>query len=182
MAADLERAKRLYPSIDMDDRMWAAFFDTPAGEHAMGRIIGDIYDEILRQEERERGVRRIGRRPRPEPVPLAEVYARVFPPRFSNVPFGQALRDLLAQRKISQRAFAAKVPVNNGTLSRFINGVWTPDLAMMERIAAVAGVPPSSFPEYRAAYLTKVLGDFLAARPHVSTGLYRQLDDGVRAA
>jgi hypothetical protein len=52
----------------------------------MGRIIYDIYDELMSREEREHGKRRIGRRPARSARPLADLMAVVRPEEFTNEP------------------------------------------------------------------------------------------------
>ena len=176
--ANLERAKELYPSTyTMGEREWVKFFDTPQGFAAMGAIIGDIFDEVKAEEEKEAGVKRMGRRPG-RSASLAEVYATVFPAAYSMDPFPTALVKLLNGR--SQRAFAAKIPCNQSTLSRLLSGEWKPDLSMMESIAAAAKVAPSFFMEWRAMYVGQVITETLLNRPNLSITHLRQVN-GSRA-
>lgn len=162
--ADLERAKELYPSTQMGEQEWLVFFSTPAGFAAMGQIIGDIFDEVKAEEEKEAGVKRMGRRPR-RTASLAEVYATVFPAPYTVDPFPEALIKLLNGR--SQRAFAMKVPCNQSTLSRLISGEWKPDLIMLERIALAAKVAPAFFVEWRAMYVGQLITQVLTRHPNL---------------
>ncbi len=173
--ADLERAKELYPSCAMGVEEWNTFFGTPAGLKAMGRILYDIYDELMSKEEREAGQRRIGRRPARSAVPLATLMTVVRPEEFSNEPLPQALTRLLRGR--SQTMFARKVPCSQSHLSRILAGECPPDLDMIERLSAAAGVQPWHFPEWRAAYLSALIGEVLLESPHLGITAIK----GVRA-
>jgi transcriptional regulator with XRE-family HTH domain len=163
--ADLDRARQLYPSCNMGVEEWVTFFGTAPGLHAMGRILYDIYDEIMSREEREAGQRRIGRRPARSAVPLTQVMAVVRPEEFSTDPFPQALYKLLRGR--SQRAFARKIPISQPYLSRLLSGEREPELELMESIAAAAGVNPWHFPEWRAQYLGQLITEVLTESPHL---------------
>lgn len=173
--ADFERAKALYPSTQMDDKAWMEFFDSPAGEHALGRILGDIYDFVKAVEEREAGIHRVGRRPRRDGS-LEDVYKTVFPTPYTMDPFVTAMETLLAGR--SQRAFAPKVPMSQTDLSRLLRGVMAPDITLLERIAAAAKVHPSYFVEWRAMYVSSMVERALMARPNIGVRAYRTLRDG----
>jgi transcriptional regulator with XRE-family HTH domain len=163
--ADLERAKELYPSCHMGMEEWTNFFGTAAGLRAMGRILYDIYDELMSKEEREAGKRRIGRRPARSAVPLSVLMTVVRPEEFSNDPLPEALRKLLRGR--SQRAFARKVPCSQPYLCRVLTGERPPDLEMIERLAQAAGVQPWHFPEWRAQYLGALITEVLQESPHL---------------
>src|SRR3954471_14766008 len=172
--ADLARAKALYPSTtQMGFEEWVSFFDTPEGFKALGRILYDIYDEVLTQAERDRGVRQMGRRPVREGVSLEDVFDVVFPQPFTNDPFVESLPKLLAGR--SQRAFCQRVPCNQATLSRLMTGRLTPDRLMLERIAEAARVSPSYFVEWRALYLGDMITSVMLQRPNVSVGSLQRL-------
>lgn len=178
--ADLERAKSMYPSTYlMGEKEWLTFFDTPQGFAAMGAIIGDIFDEVKAEEEKEAGVKRMGRRPG-RSASLSEVYATVFPAPYSMDPFPEALTKLLNGR--SQRAFAAKVPCNQSTMSRLLSGEWKPDIPMMESIAVAAKVSPAFFLEWRAMYVGQLITSTLMARPHLSITHLRTVNGSKRAA
>lgn len=176
--ADFETAKAQYPSVHLDDTYWKTFFDTPEGFAAMGKLIGDIYDEVLAQEEREAGVRSLGRRPARRAVSLDEVFNKVFGRPYSMDEFPKALAELLQGR--SQRQFAAKIPCNQSTLSRLASGSVKPDMLMMERIAAAAKVPPFYFKEWRAQYLSSLVEKVLLEKPHLGVTAYRNIHKSKR--
>lgn len=176
--ADLEGAKQLYPSCDMGAAAWMQFFGTPPGLQAMGKILYDIYDEVKSTEERNAGIRRIGRRPGRVAVPLEEVMGIVLPAEFTNDPLPVALARLLKGR--SQRQFAYKVPCSQSHLSRILSGERMPDLAQLELIALAAGVRPWFFPEWRAQYVTALIGEMLAENPHLSVSALKAFRDGRR--
>lgn len=164
--ADFEHAKALYPSCDMGIAGWLKFFDTPAGEDAVGKVIYDIYDEVKAAEERRAGTHKMGRRARREARALDEVFAIVFPQQYTNEPLTVALKQLIGHRK--QAAFAAKVPCSQPVLSRILSGEHKPNLLMIERLSEAAGVNPWYFAEWRAMYLGELITAVLLERPHMS--------------
>lgn len=172
--ADLERARELYPSCGMGLEEWTTFFGTAAGLRAMGRIIYDIYDEVVSREEREQGKRRIGRRPARDAVSLAKVMAIVKPEEFTNEPLPVALSALLRGR--SQRQFARKVPISQPYLNRLLAGQHPKvDLDLLESLAEAAGVHPWHFPEWRALYVGELVTQVMKEAPHVGITVLRQL-------
>jgi transcriptional regulator with XRE-family HTH domain len=178
--ADLERARALYPSCGMGLDDWMAFFGSAAGLRAMGRIIYDVYDEVLSIEERENGKRRIGRRPAREAVSLAKVMAVVRPEEFTNDPLPVALRKLLRGRP--QREFARKVPIAQPYLNRILAGQHAPyDLDLLESLAAAADVHPWHFPEWRAQYIGQLITTVLRDNPHMGITALRGLRNYRRA-
>jgi transcriptional regulator with XRE-family HTH domain len=178
--ADLERARQLYPSCAMGMDEWTAFFGSAAGLRAMGRIIYDVYDEVVSREERENGKRRIGRRPAREATTLAKVMAIVKPEEFTNEPLPIALRQLLRGR--SQRQFARKVPISQPYLNRLLAGKFvTIDLEMLENLADAAGVPAWHFPEWRAMYIGGLITEVLAEHPALGITALRALRNTRRA-
>lgn len=168
--ADFNRAKELYPSVFMDDKAWLIALD--ANPDIMWTTFGDIYDVVKAEEDKERGIRSMGRRPARKGVSLEMLFATVFPPNYSNEPFPVALKQLLAGR--SQRQFAMKIPCNQSTLSRMLAGQMKPDLVMLERIAAAAKVNPSYFLEWRALYLGQLITSIFLQRPNLSTPVLRR--------
>jgi hypothetical protein len=176
--ADLEAAKRLYPSCAMGVDDWVAFFNSPAGLGAMGKILYDIYDEVRSAEERNAGLRRIGRRPGRSAVPLDEVMNVVLPQEFTNDPLTVSLARLIAGR--SQRQFARRVPITQSHLCRLLSGERTPNLQLLECLAQAAGVQPWYFPEWRAAYIAALLSEVLVESPHLSITALRAMRDGRR--
>lgn len=176
--ADLEAAKRLYPSCSMGVDDWVTFFKSPAGLGALGGILYDIYDEVRSAEERNAGLRRIGRRPGRSAVPLAEVMQVVLPQEFTNDPLTVALPRLIAGR--SQRQFARRIPITQSHLCRLLNGEREAPLDLLERIAIAAGVQPWYFPEWRTQYIAALIGEVMAESPHLSITALRAMRDGRR--
>ncbi len=172
---EIERAKRLYPSCEMGVAEWAAFFHTPAGLQSFGRIVYDIYDEVKSQEERNAGLRRIGRRPGRSAIPLDEIMRMIFPHEFDNRPLNEQIRPHVR----SQRQFAAKVPIAQSNLSKILNGNYDRrmSISLMERLAAACNLRPWSFPEWRAAYISALVQEVLLEAPHLGIGLIRNLRD-----
>ncbi len=171
--ADLERARELYPSCAMGMDEWMTFFGTAAGLRAMGRVIYDVYDEVISREERENGKRRIGRRPAREATTLAAVMAVVKPEEFSNEPLPVALKLLLRGR--SQRQFARTVPISQPYLNRLLAGHHKADLDLLEALAGAANVPPWHFLEWRALYIGELITTVLAENPHMGITALRAL-------
>ena len=168
----------MYPSTQLTEPGWLAFFDTPEGTHAVGRILGDIYDAVKAEEEKEAGLQRMGRRPRRDGS-LAEVYATIFPQSYTMEPFTVALRDLLRGR--SQRAFAPRVPMDQSTLSRLMAGSLQPDLVVLERIALAAKVHPGYFVEYRAQFVGKLMERIFTQQPNMGVKAFRQVNGTQKA-
>lgn len=170
--ADLDGAKETYPSWAMDDAGWEAFFETPEGFNAFGRLLGDIYQRAKIEEERASGVKRLGRKPRVA-TSLDEVIATVFPEQFSTDPFPEAMAALLNGR--SQRQFALKCGMNQSTLSRFLSGASHPDVYTLQKLAEAAKVPPSYFVEWRAQYVGQLFTKLLTDFPHLGVKAIKTL-------
>lgn len=171
MGADFEKAKREYPTVNLRDTHWQRFFSTGAGEDAMAKIIADVYSEIVAEEEKEKGIRRMGRRPRPEVVPIQDVMGKVFPVQYSLEPFPTAIAELMKRKKMSARALALRVPVHQTTMSKYIAGKLEPDVVMLEQIAAALKVNPWYFREWRAGYLAEVVQQALENNPRMSISM-----------
>jgi transcriptional regulator with XRE-family HTH domain len=178
--ADLDKARELFPSCGMGMDEWMSFFGTAAGLRAMGRIIYDVYDEVVSREEREAGKRRIGRRPAREATSLAKVMAVVKPDEFSNDPLPVTLRRLLRGR--SQTQFAAKVPISQPYLNRLLAGHHSYSLELLEALADAAEVHPWHFVEWRAQYIGELITDVLQEQPHLGITALRGLRNTRRAA
>src|SRR4051794_25089542 len=156
----------------MGEREWLAFFDTPDGTRAMGRILGDIFREVRAQEDKIAGKTKMGRRPRPDGT-LDEVMDTVFPAQYSMDPFPLSLVKLMAGR--STRAFAPRIPCNQSTLVRLLNGQLKPDIAMLVRIATAAKVQPHYFVEYRAMAISQMVEAALTEYPHQGISAYKAM-------
>ena len=170
--ADFERAKDLYPSTTMGEAQWLAYFDTPEGQHAVGRILGDIFDAVKAEEEKAGGVHRMGRRPG-RTGSLQEVYDTVFPQIYSSEPFPVALAKLLNGR--SARQIAPRVPIHQTTMSKLLRGEMQPDLQLMERIAHALKVQPAHFVEYRAMFVGQLLTQIFTDRPNMGVAAFREV-------
>ena len=172
--ANFEKAKEMYPSTAMNEAQWLEVFDR--NPDIMWTIIGDIYDVVKAEEDREKGIRSMGRRPARKGVSLEQLYATIFPPTYSQDPFPVALKHLIGDR--SQRQFAMKIPCNQSTLSRMLAGQMNPDLTMLERIAAAGKVNPHYFVEWRAMYLGQLLTRVFTDRPNMSITALRNVRHG----
>lgn len=160
---DWGRVKTKVPYVDHG--RWGDLLEE--NPDVLHRIIADAYDVVLRDRERQQGVKHSGRRFKPTQVPIDQVIQDVFPQQYSAKPFREALVDLMAGQ--SQTQFARKVPCNQATLSKLLRGTYAPDIAMMERIALAGGQGPWYFHEWRAAYVASLVEEALLESP--STGV-----------
>ena len=174
--ADFEKAARLYPSVYMDEQGWIEVFNQ--NQDIMWAIVGDIYDAVKTEQEKDAGIRRMGRRPARQATSMDEVYATVFPQQYSMDPFPTAFAKLIDGR--SQRAFAMKIPCSQGTISRLLSGQMAPDLTMLERIAAAGKVPPYFFVEYRALLVGQMVTQVLLAQPNMGVTAMKRIRAGRR--
>lgn len=173
--ADFEEAKRRFPSTQMGEAEWLAFFDTSDGMHALGRVLGDIYDFVKAEEEREAGIHRMGRRPRRDGS-LEDVYNTVFPQAYTMDPFREAMHKLLNGR--SRRQFAPKIPMTQTMFNRLLRGDFEPDMTMLESIARASKVQPAFFVEWRAMFVSQQIDKVLRARPNVGVRAYQSIRRG----
>lgn len=69
----------------------------------------------------------------------------------TEAPFAEELPRLLAERRLSLRAFARKLAVSDSHLSRVVRGVDSkrPSAELVERAAEALDLPPDYFPEFR---------------------------------
>lgn len=172
--ADYANARARYPSVTMGEPEWVEVFNR--NEDVMWAIIGDIYDAVKTEEEKDAGIRRMGRRPARHSNSMAEVYATVFPNHYSMDPFSVAFTKLLDGR--SQRQFAAKIPCNQGTISRLLSGQIDPDLVMLERVAAAAKVSPFFFVEFRAKWVARLVEEQLLNAPNMGVAAVKRVRAG----
>lgn len=175
---DPENARKLYPSVSMGVPEWMAFFNTPEGFHAMGRIIGDIYNKVKDEEAKERGVHRMGRRVARAAVPIDEVYAVVFPAALSHELFPSAFRSALNGR--SQNSIALKAKISQGQLSKLVNGDRDLTFQQLEALAEALGVRPGYFVEYRALYVSEMVQKVMTEYPNVGITVFRRLNKNRR--
>lgn len=167
--ADFAKAKKQYPSSAMGEKEWYAVFD--AYPDIMWAILADVYNVILDERERDEGIHRIGRRPARRANSMEELRRAVMPPQFNTEPFPVALKDLMGAR--SQRQFAPRIPIDQPTLSRFLSGQLSPDLQMLEAIAAACKVPAHYFVEYRALFISEMVCRVLTARPNLGVTAFK---------
>lgn len=169
--ADFAGVQDRYPSTKMGEKEWVEAFDR--NPDMMWAIIGDVYDAVKVEQERDAGRVRIGRRPARAATSLDDVYATVFPAQYTMDPFTVALAKLMAGK--SQRAFAPRIPCDQGTLSRLLSGRMVPDLIMLERISEAAKVSPYFFVEYRSMYVGQLITRVLTERPNMGVAAVKKL-------
>ena len=143
----------------------------------MWAIIGDVYDAVKTEEEKAAGIRRMGRRPARHGSSMQEVYATVFPTVYSSDPFPEALTKLLDGR--SQRAFAAKIPCNQGTISRLAQ---RPAASRPRHARTESRLPrrcsPYFFVEYRAQVIGQMVVKILLEQPNMSIQAMKRVRAG----
>lgn len=155
----------------MGEAEWLAALNE--NDDIMWKIIGDIYDAVKTEEEKDAGIRRMGRRPARQGTSMDEVYATVFPQQYSTDPFGITFRRLMLGR--SQTQVAMKIPCNQSTISKYLSGQRMPDVTTMERIAAAVKVPPHYFTEYRAMMLGQLITQILTEQPTMGITAMKRL-------
>ena len=179
---DLENARQLYPSCSMGESDWIRFFNTPRGLNTMGRMIYDVYDEALSGDEYAAGLRRIGRRPRREAVPLRDVLDVVmhmgFGEEFTNDLFPVALAKLMRGR--TQGQFALRIPMSQPNLSKILSGAVKPSLPVIESIADAAGVHPWYFVEWRAQFIGDLISEVFTKQPRLGIAAMKTIRQGRR--
>jgi len=166
--ADWDAAKRKYPStVELDQAAWIAFFDQrPDVMHA---IIGDVAKVV---QATERDHKRAGRRPAVRGGTMDDL-DRLIRPRFSLLPFDQAVQELIGTRSV--RAFAAKVPIHHTTLVRMMSGDRQLNMPVLEAIATAGNVTPFYFAEYRTLWVADAFTKVFASKPNLSIRAIKQL-------
>lgn len=154
---------------------WREFFrERP---DALQTLLGDVYVISKAHANGARGGRR---RHNAGDGGLDDLWGLVTP-KFSTKPFGDAVRDLMGPKE-SLRAFAAKTGMHHQTLARLMSGqrpvekLYDPNgsMALLEQVAAGAGVHPSYFAEWRRLWLLSLLDVALTAHPNASIALFRK--------
>lgn len=176
--ADWERAKEMYPSTvtNTEDDWVDLFSQRPDIMHA---ILGDIY---VITKANEAAVRKSGRRPRYINGNMDELYDMITP-KFATEPFGVAIKDLIGDQSI--RKFAAKIPMHYWSLIRLMRGerqIVNPNdidssMTTLEMIARAGRVSPNYFIEYRTLYIMRVFRDVFAARPNLTIGVMKKMQN-----
>ena len=101
-------------------------------------------------------------------------------PRFTNEPFGKAVKELLNGRSV--RWLANEIHIHNVPLTRVLNGerdvvsVRDPKGSMtrIEVIARALKVHPSYFAEWRRLWVMTLIDQAFEEHPHLSVGVYRK--------
>lgn len=146
---------------------WASFLR----EHP--KVLWGLIADVVKAVKAAEGERKTGRRPAVSVGSLDELYAVLFPPTYSTLPFPQAFAQALGTR--SQRAFAMQAGMNQGTVSRLISGHYEPTVQTIERIAKALKIRPTYFQEYRAMKIGQVVTEVLMEHPEMSTECIRRL-------
>lgn len=143
------------------------FWETYLAEHpdVLHRLLADIYHATHGSEK---------------PPTLDDLWELMSAPRFSTLPFGEAVLDQLGDRSV--RWLASQVGVALSHMQRHINGT-RPIVSVhdhrgsMRRIEAVARalrVHPSYFGEWRRLWVMTLIDSAFAAQPGLSVGLFQR--------
>lgn len=146
-----------------DPAWWRVFLgDNPDVLH---RLLGDLYQASSDAATRP---------------PTLEDLWNLVGPRFTNEPFGAAVRELLGKRSI--RWLAGEVHIHQSPLTRLITGerdvvsVRDPQgsMARIEAIARALSVHPSYFAEWRRLWVMTLIDTAFERHPNLSVGVYRK--------
>lgn len=132
-------------------------------------LVQDVLKILQSQDETER----VGRRRSAEVMGYDELWAELFPSRYSTDPLPVALRALIAP--LTQGQFSRKVPCNQSTLSWLTTGQRNATPEMMESLARAGGVTPAYFVEWRAWRLSALLTDAFVADPTATMKMAKSL-------
>lgn len=165
--ADWDKAKALYPATGDDEAAWSKVLSEQPD------VMYSVIAYIVKVVKATEGPRKTGRRPGVTGLNFDDVWDVLYPPRYTTEPLTEVLPVLMAGK--SQRQIAPKVPCNQATLSRIVNGQVKPDTALLRGLAAALKVPPTYFAEYRAMRLAEIVQAVLLAQPNMSVTLFKQL-------
>lgn len=160
-----ERIEREHELVHrtIDPEFWREYLDDhPAVLH---HLLADLYRATANTKER--------------PGSVEDLWGLVSP-KVSNLPFTQAVLELLGDRSL--RALALQMRMHHTTLMRLINGerdiviADRPDYSMMrlETIARALRVHPSYFVEWRRLWIMSFIDHAIAEQPDLSMGIYRK--------
>ena len=92
--------------------------------------------------------------------------------KYSDLPFGATIEQLMADSGLTYRGLAGKTQLSAGYLNHLVHGNRpVPSKDVVERLAAALEVDPEHFQEYRL----RVITDRLRARPELIDRLYKRL-------
>ena len=176
--ANWDRAKERFPSTTkLTESDWVDYFDEqPDVMHA---ILGDIF---VITKAHEATVKKSGRRPKHTNGSLDELW-NMLTPRYSNEPFGEAVKELIGQQSL--RGFAPKIPMHYWSLVRLMRGerkIINPtdipgSMQTLEMIARAGRVSPFYFYEYRTLYIFSMFDEVFTAKPNFTIGIVKRLTD-----
>lgn len=145
------------------EEFWAKYLnDRPDVLH---RLLADVYQATYGVDH---------------PPTLEELWDLIGHPRFSSLPFGDAVREQLGTRSIGWLAHQSGMA--QPVLSRLISGqrpvvkINDPRGSMyrLEQIARALRVHPSYFTEWRRLWIMSLLDSAFTAQPSLSAGVYRR--------
>lgn len=116
------------------------------------------------------------------PPTLDDLWDLVSAPRFSMQPFGESVRELLAERGHSIRWLALQIGIHQTVLNRTLTGenavvsIKDPKGSMkrIEIVAAALRVHPSFFMEWRRLWIMSLLDGIFEQQPALSVEVYRR--------
>jgi hypothetical protein len=172
-------ARELYPLCDMGVDAWVEYFGTSQGAAAIAKIYYDIFNEVRSAEEREAGIKRIGRRRNRASVPLSEVMSVVYPEQWNYLPIEEALKAHLGGWG-SMTKLARAMNISQGHLSHLLAGRKRWDLSHLQAVADHIGKPPWYFVEWRAMWIGQLMTEALTKQPNLGVYAVKYLRDSRR--
>lgn len=161
--ADVPNYAELVQRPDTWDKVLA---EDPDIMHA---LIGDVLKIV--QSDGAEG--RVGRRPSADAMSFDEMWATLFPERFSTEAFPDALLALMAGR--SQGQFAMRVPCTQAAISQLLSGKREPTPHMMEALARAGGVTAAYFVEWRAWWLGERVTAAMVSNPRLTATVMKRV-------
>lgn len=145
----------------------SAFWRTYLSENpdVLHQLLADLYEATHGASQRQ---------------PTLEGLWDLVAPRFTNEPFGAAVKELLNGRSV--RWLAREIHLHFTLLTRMLNGerdvvsIRDPkgSMARIEAVARALKVHPSYFAEWRRLWVMSLLDEAFEQQPHLSIGVYRK--------
>lgn len=144
-----------------DPDFWRSFLtENPDVLH---RLLADLYQATHQATDRP---------------PTLEDLWNLVAPRFTNEPFGPAVKELLGKRSI--RWLAREIHIHQVQLTRLLNtdvvSIRDPQgsMARIEAVARALKVHPSYFAEWRRMWVMTLIDQAFTEHPNLSVGVYRK--------
>ena len=144
------------------DHVWWQQYLTERPD-VMYRLLGDLYQASATVRGKD-----------PNKVPTVDELRGLVTQKYSNDPFGVALKELLGDRSV--RWLAHQMKIHHSQITRIIRGerdisTLQDPAGAIEAVARVLRVHPSYFVEWRRMWIMNLLDDAFTAQPHLSIGV-----------